>query len=63
MTCPCGVCEERFVGCHAKCEAYKRWHAERDAEVLARFEERTRDRKVAEYNRENVERYRRRKRK
>jgi len=28
MTCPCGVCEERFAGCHAECDAYKLWNAE-----------------------------------
>lgn len=22
---PCAVCEERFVGCHATCDAYKAW--------------------------------------
>jgi len=46
---PCAVCEERFVGCHAECEAYKAWHeahkAERDkcrkhvdrADLLTKF--------------------------
>lgn len=28
MTCPCNLCEERFVGCHAKCETYNAWKAE-----------------------------------
>ena len=28
MICPCNLCEERFVGCHAECEAYKTWKAE-----------------------------------
>ena len=32
MTCPCGVCEERYLGCHAKCDAYKAWNNERMAE-------------------------------
>ena len=26
--CPCKECEERKVGCHAKCEDYKEWKAE-----------------------------------
>jgi len=29
MTCPCGICEERFVGCHAECDAYKAWQNDR----------------------------------
>lgn len=28
MTCPCNLCEVRFVGCHAECEVYKTWKAE-----------------------------------
>lgn len=28
MTCPCNLCEERFVGCHTDCEVYKTWKAE-----------------------------------
>ena len=32
MVCQCGVCEERFVGCHAQCDAYKAWNNERMAE-------------------------------
>ena len=30
--CPCAVCEERFVGCHAECDAYKAWHEAHKAE-------------------------------
>ena len=25
---PCHKCEEREVGCHSHCIAYKKWHAE-----------------------------------
>lgn len=25
MECPCKGCEDRFVGCHSGCEAYKNW--------------------------------------
>ena len=32
MTCPCGVCEERYLGCHAQCDAYRAWNNERMAE-------------------------------
>ena len=53
MISPCTVCEERFVGCHSECDAYKRWRAEhnkakkrKDADSL-----------VSWYNRQNSERY------
>jgi len=32
MTCPCGLCEERYLGCHAQCDAYRAWNSERMAE-------------------------------
>lgn len=28
MICPCNLCEDRFVGCHARCEVYKAWKDE-----------------------------------
>ena len=30
MTCPCNLCEARFVGCHAQCDAYKAWKTENE---------------------------------
>lgn len=27
MTCPCNLCEDRFVGCHSACDAYNAWKA------------------------------------
>ena len=27
---PCYLCEDRYVGCHGKCESYKAWRAEYD---------------------------------
>lgn len=41
MTCPCGVCEERFVGCHAECEAYQKWRAEYAKQSRAAYRLRT----------------------
>ena len=38
MTCPCAVCEIRYVGCHAKCVAYAAWKAEKDAAFQKRAE-------------------------
>lgn len=28
MIAPCSLCEVRYVGCHADCEAYKAWKDE-----------------------------------
>lgn len=43
---PCGRCDERRVGCHAKCERYLTWSTERRA-----AKEKDRDNRIAErYN-------------
>lgn len=31
MGAPCKDCEKRHVGCHDTCEAYQKYHAEREA--------------------------------
>ncbi len=28
--CPCKGCQDRSVGCHAKCDSYKEWKREVD---------------------------------
>ncbi len=28
MKCPCNKCEDRQVGCHSKCEAYRKFRKE-----------------------------------
>ena len=33
-TSPCKGCEERDIGCHGFCIAYKKWKAEHDEIVL-----------------------------
>lgn len=40
-TAPCKGCEKRHIGCHATCEAYLEFHAER---VKICAEQQTRDR-------------------
>ena len=30
MTCPCKGCEDREIGCHAKCSKYIEWKTEWD---------------------------------
>lgn len=40
---PCGRCDERRVGCHAECERYLSWSAERRA-----AKEKDRDNRIAE---------------
>lgn len=43
--CPCLMCGDRHVNCHATCEAYQAWHKER---VEARAE------MIRQKNRENI---------
>ncbi len=31
MTCPCGICEQRYIGCHAECAEYAAWKADKNA--------------------------------
>lgn len=31
LECPCRECQERYVGCGAKCDVYKLWKKEYDA--------------------------------
>jgi len=52
MTCPCSVCDDRYLGCHSQCDAYKAWHDAHDTEVLARYAEREKSRLVTGYKRE-----------
>ena len=37
---PCHKCEEREVGCHSHCIAYRKWHAEHIAEKKKENEKR-----------------------
>ena len=33
VKCPCLGCNERYQGCHAKCEQYAEWHEYRTQEL------------------------------
>lgn len=43
MKCPCQGCPDREVPCHAKCEKYDAWKAERDAKKKIADAEREKD--------------------
>lgn len=40
MTSPCKNCQNRELGCHAKCEAYIKFRQKRDVYIEKRWEER-----------------------
>ena len=63
MISPCTVCEERFVGCHAECDAYKRWREDQDELKRRRNKAAARDSEMRIYNRQNSDRYLKRSRK
>lgn len=46
---PCMNCENRKVGCHATCEAFKSWKEERDALFARTRQERYKDRDICSY--------------
>lgn len=39
MMCPCKDCEDREIGCHSKCEKYKKFRDDVDASNEARRKE------------------------
>ena len=39
MSSPCKGCEERELGCHAHCIAYRRWKSKHDKIVLQMHED------------------------
>ena len=61
MTCPCGICEHRFVGCHAECEAFRAWHNERIARQREKYRQRNRDDMLNGFKAESIARGRRKK--
>ena len=48
MSAPCVCCDERRVGCHAECERYMTWSAERRAAKEKDYENRVADRYIQE---------------
>lgn len=61
MTCPCGICEERYVGCHAKCDAYRAWNNERMAEREQTYRKRNAEDMVDSFKAAAIRKSRRRK--
>lgn len=62
MTCPCGVCETRYIGWHAKCEAYKAWDAEKWKKREAESRTRNREDMLDEFRTAAIQKQRRRRR-
>lgn len=54
MKCPCYKCEERQVGCHAKCGRYKEWK-----EFMEKRKTIMSDAEVRDYILDSIERNRR----
>lgn len=46
MVSPCKECDERELGCHSHCIAYKRWKAEHGEIVLRMHEDETASRNM-----------------
>lgn len=62
MTCPCGVCEIRHVGCHAECEAYQKWRAEYAEQSRAAYLLRTGEDILDDFRNDALRKQRRRRR-
>jgi len=58
MICPCELCEVRFVGCHAECDAFKAWQAEQAERRKQRYKANAAD----DFRRDMIRRVKRRQR-
>ena len=58
--CPCAVCEERFIGCHAECDAYKAWHERHKAAKDKRRKKHDRDDLLVNFKLTSIEQVKRR---
>lgn len=65
MTCPCWICEERFVGCHAKCDVFKAWHNEQMEKRREKYRQNNREDLLDDFKKASIAKSRqgRRKRK
>ena len=54
--CPCNGCTERRAGCHARCERYKAWVEEHEAEKEELRQKKREYHAVATYMKEARER-------
>ena len=62
MTCPCGVCEIRHIGCHAQCDAYKAWNNERMAEREKIYKHNNRQDMLDGFKKDAIQKQRRKRR-
>ena len=60
MTCPCGVCEERFIECHAECDAFKAWSNWRMEQHRKKCEIKNRENMMQEFKIASIKKTRRR---
>lgn len=56
---PCYKCQDRYVGCHAKCERYIEWSAAREAERERIHKIKENDKRYADYKIKAIARIRR----
>ena len=63
MTCPCGVCEERFVGCHAECEVFRAWHEEQMERRRKLYERHSREDLLDDFKAKSIGKTKRRRKK
>lgn len=62
MTTPCEVCEMRFVGCHAKCDVFLAWNAQRMEERRDRIQKLNREDLLNDFRKDAIRKTRRRRR-
>lgn len=48
MKTPCKKCPDRHIGCHAECDSYKDWAAQRSKVLKAASEDRHKNSQVQE---------------
>ena len=58
--CPCAVCEERFAGCHAKCEVFLVWQKEQMEQRRQKYKMKNREDLLDDFKAESIAKQRRR---
>lgn len=60
MTCPCGICEHRFVGCHAECEVFLVWQKEQMEQRRQKYKMKNREDQLDDFKADSIQKARRR---
>ena len=60
--CPCGVCEKRFVGCHAECEVFKTWQEQQNERRKKLYQHHARNDLLNDFKAKSIQKSRRKKR-